>query len=176
MKAVSIDELFGWLCSRSDYLNTDLLEDVVHIYGDEKTKHMMEEFTCEVEAFRKETPLHVFWKATKIVGFMSSDLKELKIEHSRLSPLSTLEAVDNFRRMYAKEYSLHEYAVVLAKTKQESVVITLLVPPSVVPLLMKSKDKFFQEQHILSVTLDDILVYESEGKTATIGVYNHVCL
>lgn len=174
-RAASIEELFCCLNMYWDYLNFGILKHIIDRHGDEGMKQMIQEFADEVEKFRKATTLEVFWEAVDQAEELPSDLKKLIIEHKKLSPQSTLEDVENIRKKICREYSLHEFAVMLADIKEGSVVITFLIPPSVAmvlqPLLHRRiNTEFFEEHCITSVILDGVLVYDQASRLRTLPI------
>ena len=108
--ATSVDAIFAILGRYWDYLNSSLLNEVVHRLGSVETKQLMEQYTEKLRQFRMKTKLGDFFgKATEIIPpHFTTFITEMG-NHWRDR---TLEDLQNFRKelahaMYLKEYALH---------------------------------------------------------------------
>lgn len=164
-KATNINEIFCWLNLYWDYLNFSLLEYIVRVYGNAAMKEM-KEYAEEVKVFRNETPLNIFWNVQPRRHVdIPPDLKEVISKHDEDWSNFTLEQVENFRQEFAAEYSLYKFAIVLAKIEMGSVIITWLVPSSIVTNLRDEiqggHDALLRQRNILKLTVDGVSVYEA---------------
>ena len=172
--AKSIDEIFG-ICNLSlwSYLSYGLLQHLVKVYGDDKLQQRMLKYTTTVEAFRKQTTLKVFWKASpaagkcpKILTNFRESLKPIAFKHSKLDPTTTtLNDIERYRQDLAWEYSFPDFIIILADIEKGCVATTWLVPPSLAAKLadeIKRGNVSFLEQHnILELKIQDSTVYHS---------------
>ena len=112
-RAKSIPEIFLLLNVYWNYLNFELLEYIIQIYGENETSIAMECFTREVKVFQQETTLAMFYEASlrpRRKRLQSRELAELEltIRDGKLTPDSPLLFVQEFRQQFAVCLSLQE--------------------------------------------------------------------
>ena len=140
LNAKTIQEIFAYLDSYWSYLSTDLLEYILTELGDEESKASLKCLNKDVAAFRKMTPLNMYWKIEEIDPAskpIPTTLWQLVTDHKPdfLSGKSTLDEVEEFRKQFAAAFTIDKVALCVSKISPGSVRIIWLVPPSVAPLL-----------------------------------------
>ena len=124
--ATTIEQIFGYFNLYWNYLNYGLLKHIIDIYGDIETKQMLQEYIDDVEIFRKETRLDVFWSIYK--PERSPNQCQIAFKHSKLRPDSSLQEVEQFRQEVAREFSLPEFVLSLHEVRPGSVWTFWVIP------------------------------------------------
>ena len=139
--AASNSELFLTMNSHWNYLDPSLLNHMVKKLELKKVKGEMEAYESDLEIFRKKTPLTLFCvsqkKKRKIE--LPKDFNEVDAEFDWTNNADvTLEDVEQFRQEYASHYGVHKFAMMIAKVRPGSFIITLFIPESIVKKLKES--------------------------------------
>ena len=130
-----IPEQFGKMNAHWNYLDPSLLDHLVSDFNLEEVKGEMETYKSDLGQFRKKTPLTLFCRAQKRKRVrLSPDFQEVIVEFDWRNDVM-LEDVEQFRQEYASHYGLHEFAMMLAKVRPGSFIVTWFVPESVVEKL-----------------------------------------
>ena len=163
--ARNIDEALCLLNLYMDYLNYSLLEHIITKHGNTVLQQKMVEYVADLQSFRRRTPLHVFckiqpWRYTEIPPYF----KSLVLKQGKATPTSTLEDIEYFRQQFARQYSLSDITLMVASITPGSVVITWLIPSSIVDEVKKEitngNAEFFRENEVTQVTVDGTTLYE----------------
>lgn len=178
LKASNINEVFFRLNFYWDFLNYGLLEHIIEWYGNEELKEEMEEYVADVVSFRKATVLRDFvgvWH--RDLDTIPLNLREMVSEHGGTLMDYTLENLEQFRQKFSLTFSLSMLALMVVKIERGSVVITWLIPSSLVPQLrehlLQSRsilDELQREHRILTLMLDGHKVPLSPQE---VGIYFH---
>ena len=130
----------------------------------------MAEYTAQVSAFRRKTRLDKFSKIYKRKERkVDETFRTLVTEHDIHLSTTSLEKVEEIRHDICSELSLEEFSLQLAAVAPGSLVITWLVPQSLVAYLQKSiklSSPAMRKHHVSQLTIDGFIVYDS-----TIGNY-----
>ena len=153
-----------------DYLNIDILNHIITEFSlpshtqlqvyKEKQQHFMEETTVEEFYETEGDRQHIEPPA----GFT-----KLITKHKWKSPIY-LKEVDDFRVQFARKYDLREWAVILMSVWGGSVIITMMVPESVIPLVNSTGTEFFKEHSIVHLLLNGTCIYKQASGPARICV------
>ena len=162
LKASNINEVFYRLNFYWDFLNYGLLEHIIKWYGNEELKKEMKEYVANVACFRKTTVLRDFvgvWHREHET--IPLNLREMVSEHGGTLMDYTLENLEQFRQKFSVTFSLSVLALMVVKIERGSVVITWLIPSSLVPRVREQLlecrnilDELQREHRILTLTLD----------------------
>ena len=176
MKAQSVDDLFYAADDYWDFLNFSLLEHLINRHASEEIKVEVVEYGQQIRAFRKKTPLNIFSKVyqRKEVRKVDNNFRKIITEHNIDWSTATLEDVETFRNQLCSELSLYEFSLQVAVLISGSVVITWLVPQSLVEYFLKSVKlncSSLKDHHVTNFTIDGFIVYDS-----TIGVYTELLI
>jgi hypothetical protein len=132
-------ELFGWLNFHWDYLNYPLLDHLIRKFNLEVVKAQMDQYKCEVELFRKRTPLDLYCKTHKKKRIDPPPQNFVKVVVEFHWPekreIVTMEDVEQFRQEYASHYKLHECAIRVADIRYGSLIVTWFIPECLVEKL-----------------------------------------
>ena len=170
--AKSIGAIFGILnLSIWSYLNFGLLQHIVKVYGDDELQQRMLKYTTSVEAFRKQTTLEVFWKASpatrkcpKIPTELRESLTQISSKHGNLDPTTTtLNDIEIHRQDLAQEYSFPDFTIILEDIEKGCVATIWLVPPSLAAKLANEIQRgnvtFLEQHNILELKIQESTVY-----------------
>ena len=157
-RAANISMLFGIMNPHWNYLDPSLLERLVKKFHLEVMKQQIEGYKADLQQFRKKTPLKLFCPKKRRP---QEDFEELVAEFDWPENV-TLEDVEQFRREYASEYSLHECAMMIAKIHSGSYIITWFIPESVVEKLKaKVPREIFKKYCVTKLEIAGACVYRS---------------
>ena len=176
MKAQSVDDLFYAADDYWDFLNFSLLEHLINRHASEEIKVEVVEYGQKIRVFRKKTPLNIFSKVyqRKEVRKVDNNFRKIVTEHKIDWSTATLEDVETLRNQLCSELSLYEFSLQVAVLISGSVVITWLVPQSLVEYFLKSvklNSQSLRDHHVAKITIDGFIVYDS-----TIGVYTELLI
>ena len=165
MKAESVDCIFLIADDYWDFLNYSLLQHIIERHASAEVKKEIEEYAQEILAFRKETSLRSFSKANKRKPKKANDeFKKLVSEHNIDWSTATLEDVEQFRNDICSELSLFCFSLQLAAVTTGSVVLTWLVPQSLVAHIQKAitlSSRTMKKHHVTQLTVDGFITYYS---------------
>jgi len=179
LTASNINDVFFRLNFYWDFLNYGLLEHIVEWCGNEELKREMVEYVADVACFRKETVLRDFvgvWHREHET--IPLDVREMVLEHDGNLMDYTLEDLEQFRQKFSVKLALSKFALMVVKIERGSVVITWLIPSSLVPGLREQLlgcrsivDELQREYHILKLTLDGHVMPLSPQKVRYLLLY-----
>ena len=164
--AESVDDLFYAADDYWDFLNFSLLEHLINRHSSEEIKVEVVEYGQQIRAFRKKTPLNIFSKVyqRKQVRKVDKNFCKIITEHNIDWSTASLEDVETFRNQLCSELSLYEFSLQVAVLISGSVVITWLVPQSLVEYFLKSiklNSSSLKDHHVTKFTIDGFIVYDS---------------
>ena len=158
-KATTFDELFTCLSTYWSYLNHSLLGGIILRYGTEELKDNIEEFSREVDEFRKVTTIEVFQEIEPSPRLVPpAGFQEFVTKHS-LSLMSTLEDIECIRHEFCEKFHLHKFAFYLVRVLKGSVLITWLVPHSVARLV----EARMTQELMMELSIEDIIYTDTKS-------------
>ena len=164
------------------FLNYEILEYIIDKFGNKSIKQRMETYKQDLRWFRKKTPLELF---LLLCGKNPRDYdcncyKQVVFHLPAFWINYTLEDVYQLHHSFASRFYLSTTPLQLYHVGCGSVVITWLVPVSIIQDLSKNIQQddtgFMSEQQALQVTVDGTVVYEQppktpSGKSATLNAW-----
>ena len=169
-EAKSIEDIFFAIDDYWDFLNYSLLVHIIDRHASDNIKKEMAEYIAQVSAFRRKTRLDKFSKIYKRKQKkVDKKFRTLVTKHNIQLSTTTLEKVEEIRHDIYSELSLQEFSLQLAAVAPGSLVITWLVPQSLVSYIQKSvklSSPAMRKHHVSQVTIDGFIDYEN-----TIGIY-----
>ena len=166
----TFDDLWAKLSKYWNFLNFDLLEHVVSIFGNEDLKHKMESYECDLESFRRATRLCDFIDCWPVKGQTppETELREFVAKMGHHWDNCTLEDLESLKGVITRKFFLPEFALLLKQIKEGCVMVTWLIPVPFVKALQKGFEteghKLFLEQKIEAVTIDGQDCYPSHTR------------
>lgn len=162
----TITELFLRLSPLFVFIDYGLLDHLISKFGSPALKEDMKSYVSQVKVFMRETTvadLMDYWPGEEHPRMNYSKLKTKFSDHPRLY---TLERLNNFRRKFCCKIRLSEFIFGLILLEAgESFYATWLVPSIVADELKKAINeidiRFYQEEHVLMISLDFELLYQS---------------
>lgn len=114
-RATCTEEIFELLNTYWSILHTSLVHYIIKNYGDEEVKAKLKEFEKDVDAFRRATPIYVFWRVWPEMELkeVPTDIMELVRKHRQDWPRATLDDLEKFRNTGFIKYSLPEFALMI---------------------------------------------------------------
>lgn len=114
-RATCTEEIFELLNTYWSILHTSLVHYIVKNYGDEEVKAKLKEFEKDVDAFRRTTPIYIFWRVWPDMELkeVPTDIMELVRKHRQDWPRASLEDLEKFRNTGFIKYSLPELALMI---------------------------------------------------------------
>ena len=169
-KAKTIEAIFLIVDDYWNFLNYSLLEHIIDRNASDDIKKEMAEYVAQVSAFRRKTRLDKFSKIYKRKEKkVDEKFRTLVTEHNIHLSTTTLEKVEEIRHDMCSELNLEEFSLQLAAVARGSLVITWLVPQSLVAYIQKAvklSSPAMRKHHVSQLTIDGFIVYDS-----TIGIY-----
>ena len=168
-KAESIEDIFFAVEDYWDFLNYSLLEHIIDRHASDNIKMEMAKYAAQISVFRRKTRLDKFSKIYKRKQKKVDEMfRTLVIKHEIQLSTTTLQEVEEIRHDICSELSLEEFSLQLAAVAPGSLVITWLVPQSLVAYIQKSIiliSSAMRKHHVSQLTIDGFIVYDS-----TIGI------
>lgn len=142
-----------------DYLNIDILANIIAEFSLPR-KQELEDYKTQQLQFMNQTTVQEFCKAEDSMQHIVPSKAFIKhISMHNWKPPIYLRKVDEFRKKFAHKYDLHESAVILVSVKGGSVIITMMVPKTMVVIVNSTATEFFKEQGIVHLQLNGTCVY-----------------
>ena len=162
-----IDKLFFRLNPLFSFLDYDLLEYIIKIYGSDTLITDMTTYSSDMCIFMKETTIKQL--INHLPGQIEIPPKFSLIEAKIGEDASkcTLEHLNRLRKRYCSEIKLSDIVFhLVAVVESNSFIVRWLVPSALVDDIVKSTrnldQSFYQEFKITSLTLDEIWLFVSE--------------
>ena len=150
-----------------DYLNTDILEHIITHFS-LPCKPQLEAYKAEQQQFMEKTTVEEFCEAEQDRRYIDPPPAYVKlITQHEWEPPIYLKKVDDFRKKFARRHDLRESAVILVGMRGGSVVITMMVPESVVEMVRSTGTEFFKEHGIVHLQLNGTCVYQQASRPAS---------
>ena len=162
----TIAELFLRLNPLFVFIDYGLLDHLISKFGSPVLKGDMKSYVRKIKVFMRETTvadLMDYWPGEEHPRMNYSELKAKFGDDPRSY---TLERLNNFRRKFCCKIRLSEFIFGLILLEAgESFYATWLVPSIIAPELRKAineiDEKFYQEEHVLMISLDFELLHQS---------------
>ena len=164
----SIGGVFLKLNTYWNYLNMDILAHLITKFSLRCLYSQLRAYKEELEQFMERTTLREYYEveADHEQTEAPEGFTELVSKHNWERPIY-LKKVDEFRRKLARKYNLHACAVILVSMDIGSVVITMMVPESVVVMVNSTGTEFFKEHGIVHLQLNGTCVYPQASRPAS---------
>ena len=161
----SIEGVFLKLNTYWNYLNMDILANLITKFSLKCLYTQLSRYEEELEHFMERTTLREYYEveADQEQKEVPEGFTKLVSKHIWERPIY-LKMVDEFRRRFARIYNLHACAVILVSMDIGSVVITMMVPESLVAMVNSTGTEFFKEHGIVHLQLNGTCVYEQASK------------
>ena len=164
-RAKRVEDVFLTANRYWDFLNYSLLQHIIDRHASDEIKQEMKGYAGEIAQFRKKTCLRMFSKVYKRKPKKADDqFKKLVSEHKIDWSTATLEDVEQFRNDICSELSLSAFSLQLAAVTTGSVVLTWLVPQSLVAHIQKAitlSSQTMRKHHVVQVVVDGFITYDS---------------
>ena len=163
-------ELFGTLNFHWDYLAYHLLDHLIREFSITEVKVEMEKYTTDLQRFRRATPLRLFCDAQTRKRKPPVEFEEVTVEFVwRIKNCTiTLEVVEDFRKEYAYQYKLRDYAMILHYIGIGSFIVTWFVPESIVESLKQiTPEKILQKYEVTKLKVAGIDIFDHTVSTST---------
>ena len=162
----TISEVFRRLDMHNywNYLNIGVLEHIITHFSLPSQTHL-KDYRRWQQYFMEQTTVEEFCEAEGDRRHIepSKAFKKLISKHN-WKPPTFLKKVDDFRKRFALKHDLQESAVSLAGMRGGSVVITMMVPESVVAMVNSTGTEFFKEHGIIHLQLNGTCVYKQASR------------
>ena len=161
----SIEGVFRKLNTHWNYLNMDILAHLITKFSVRCLYTQLSAYEEELEHFMERTTLREYYEveADHEEAEVPEGFIKLVSKHNWEEPIY-LKKVDEFRRKLARKYDLHACAVILVSMDIGSVVITMMVPESVVVMVRSTATEFFKEHGIVHLQLNGTCVYKQASR------------
>lgn len=168
-QAESIEDIFLHLDFYLSCIDFSLLEHIIEHFGNERLKEEMSRYAQDMSEFKARTTISDALKylpkpklSDKKNAFKGLSCLEVKFDAD--INVATLEILDEYRKIYADEFSLSCLAFFLFKFQYSSLLVTWLVPASLETairdkILHIKNDFFFLSNSILEVSLGGNQLY-----------------
>ena len=149
------------------YLNIDILERIITQFS-LPSQMQLNTYKRRQEQFMEQTTVEEFCEAEGDKQHIDPPPAFVKhISKHKWKPPTYLKKVDEFRKKFAIKHDLHECAVILVGMRGGSVVITMMVPESVVAMVHSTDTEFFKEHGIVHLQLNGTCVYKQASRPAS---------
>ena len=149
------------------YLNIDILEHIITEFS-LPSQAQLEDYKRKQQQFMEQTTVEEFCKTEGDRQHIDPPPAFVKlVTQHEWQPPTYLKEVDDFRKKFALKYDLRESAVILVGMRGGSVVITMMVPESVVEMVNSTGTEFFKEHGIVHLQLNGTCVYKQASRPAS---------
>ena len=158
----TIDDLLCRLSLYWNFLNYNLLQHLVNMFGDEQLKHDMEDYVEALKVFRANTMLCDFIDNWPLRGQKppEADLRELviKMVMDKKWEECTLEDVETIEETLTHKFLLPDFVLHLREAEKGCVCLTWYIPAPIAKTLQEDlrnvETEFFKTHGIERVTID----------------------
>ena len=159
-----------------DYLSYQLLDYLIKEFGLEVGREM-EAYKLDLQRFRQRTPLALFCQCQKRRRRKpSEEFKEMVAEFDWPHEV-TLEVVEQFRQEYAYHYKLRDCAMIVAKIRPGSFIITWFIPESIVKKLKENIPRpILKKYTVINLEIAGVKVYPLPGVRVHCNISTHICM
>ena len=165
----TIDAVFRRLDTHTywGYLNIDILENIITEFS-LPSQTQLEDYKRQQVQFMEQTTVEEFCEAEGHKRQIEPPPAFVKLitQHKWEEP-TYLKQVDDFRKEFAHKHDLRESAVILVGMGGGSVVITMMVPESVVAMVNSTGIEFFEKHGIVQLQLNGTCVYKQASRPAS---------
>lgn len=151
-----------------DYINIDILANIIAEFSLPR-KQKLEDYKTQQLQFMNQTTVQEFCEAEDTCNMQHIVPSKAFIKHISMhnwKPPIYLKKVDEFRKKFAHKYDLRESAVILVSVKGGSVIITMMVPKTVVMMVNSTATEFFKEHGIVHLQLNGTCVYKEANSVS----------
>ena len=155
-RAANLEKLFEILHPYWNWVNYDLLESLVEIFGNEMLKQQLKDYLSELDTFEGDTSVADFEEAvmTNVAHYVEEYYLEIEIKLKKDPRQFTMRDVRNLKQNIEGRAALKKSVVIFKSVKCKSVRIILLYPQLALELLPSAMDQEFQASHdIVSITI-----------------------
>ena len=150
-----------------DYLNIDILERIITEFS-LPSQTQLEDYKRQQQQFMERTTVEEFCEAEGDRRHINPPPAFVKhVSQHEWEPPTYLKKVDDFRKKFALKHDLRESAVILVGMRGGCVVISMMVPESVVEMVNSTGTEFFKEHGIVHLQLNGTCVYQQASRPAS---------
>ena len=142
-----------------DYLNFDILDHIITEFS-LPSQTQLKDYKRQWQQFMEQTTVEEFYEAEESQLIHPPPAFVELITQHKWKPPTSLERVDKFRKTFAHKYDLCDSVVILMSAECCLVVITMLVPESVMTMVNPTGIEFFKEHAIVHLQLNGTYVYK----------------
>ena len=149
-QANDISTLFGIMNPNWNYLSYQLLDHLIKEFHLDEVKDEMEAYKEDLQRFRKQTPLTLFYQTQKRRRLRLDPEFQEMVAVFQWPHDVTLEVVEQFRQEYAYHYNLRECAMMYAQICEGSFIITWFIPETIVMKLRANIPRALLEEYLVT--------------------------
>ena len=164
--AQAVEDIFRQLNPYLSFLNYNLLAHIIKHFGNQPLKQEMKCYCEDIKQFQKETMI------ADIIPYIPQTSDQHLKDYSKLNltvdfdiATTSLEDLEEYRKRFATEFLLPDFALIIADLKQSSLLIVCLVPSTIISTFKKeieekmTKPSFFSEFRILETYVEGDIVH-----------------
>ena len=166
LKAENLEEIFMHLNLYWNFIDYSLLDYIIDRFCSDELKEDMDKYKSELEKFRRVTTIGQMIRSWPGRVEPPPSFTKFTSTLNRDASTFTLEELEELRMKICSEFTLSSFILMFHNVVEGSVVISWLVPSSVIPQLRynllakaRSKSLFFEENSIVSISIDGECVY-----------------
>ena len=178
----TLTNLFGYLDCFWDYINYDLLECLIRVFGDDELKEDLDIYRTQLAEVQSVTTLQ------QLSSLMQShpDLQivrphgifvELAVRLKANWDSYTLRDAERLRQTFISTYSLTPYSIAFSNAEEGTIVLKLWLRSESAPVIFHCKSlPTFDSRHlkILQITVDGIPYHFSQSQVVNVEVCIHL--
>lgn len=159
-RASSVNKLFSklslWNCW--NFLNCDLLNHIVHRFGNREVTEMMDQYLVKLRTFRGRTVLKRIIPTRLVDSLPPDSFEVMKLKMGEEWEEKTLADLESLRVKFLRMHRLPDYAVQFLGGEQGCLALSFTVADSVTAAEVVRSRTFFRHHHILKVFLDGVCI------------------
>ena len=166
MDSDTISEVFLRLYTHTywDYLNIDILDHISTEFS-LPSQTQLEDYKRQQQQFMEQTTVEEFYEAEGGRQHIYPPPGFVKlISQHKWKPPTYLDKVDKFRKRFACKYDLCDTVAILISVGYGSVVITIMIPESMIMMINSTGIEFFKEHAIVHLQLNATCVYNQASE------------
>ena len=178
LQASNHRELFGSMNFYWNYMSYHLLEYLAHKFSLGEVNARIEKYKNDLQLFMQETPANLFSETQKKELEPPPGFRKLVVQHEWPESVM-MAAVKEFRQQFARQYNLHECALMFVTIKKgSSFTVVWFIPECIAQRLeVKVGEEFISKCSITRLEIAGVSVSlkEESRKVITLSFTNFLC-
>ena len=170
----TISGMFLRLNPLFSFIDYDLLEHLIRKFGSQNLQQGATSYATNIEVFMRQTTVAQLMDCWPGLEELPANFSQIRVKFNNNPAQYTLKRLNKFRKKFCSHIRLSHFILLLIRVEPGSFYAIWHIPSVLIPDLMKSAnqigDGFYHYEHVLSLSIDGVLIYSlnsSEAKSVS---------